>query len=361
MKLSIIIPTYNEEENIVELLNKTELSLKGLNYKHEIIVVDDGTDATAALALKVAKSKGYPVKVHKRKAKRGLTSAILDGIKLSKGKLIAVMDADLQHPPEMLPELLKEIEKGNDIAIASRYVKGASSSLSLYRKFVSKTGVFILHLFVPKTRIVKDPLANFIVFKKEIVDVNSIDTNAIRLLPELLVRGKVKKVVELPYQFKSRKAGKTKVLSIRNMWAGLLYALRLGKKELARMGKFLIVGASGIAVNEGLLWLLTEFVGLFYLVSSIIAIETSILSNFILNDVWTFRDCRKGNFIKRLIKFNVARIATLAINFGMLFLLTTLGMHYLLSNLFGIALATIAGYLASVWWVWKWKKTKNLR
>ncbi len=125
-----------------------------------------------------------------------------------------------------------------------------------------------------------------------------------------------------------------------------------------RFIQFCIVGLSGVIVNEGLLWTLTEFAGVFYIFSSIIAIEISIIANFMLNDVWTFKDKREQGtkkYFTRLGKWNLARILTSIINIAILWALTSFGMHYLISNLIGIFLATLLAYGMSLSWVWSKK------
>ncbi len=121
-----------------------------------------------------------------------------------------------------------------------------------------------------------------------------------------------------------------------------------------RILKFAIVGFSGIFVNMGLLWFLTEVAGLFYLISGIIAIEASIISNFILNDIWTFKDRRCGSFMNRMLKFNFARGIIIGVNLAILWGLTEWGgLHYMVANLIGITVATILTYTSSLKWVWK--------
>lgn len=351
--LSLVIPTYNEEENITELLNRIENSLKGI--RHETIIVDDGTDKTASLALETAKNKGYPVRVYKRARKRGLASAVIDGIKLSKGELIGIMDADLQHPPELLSTMLKKLQQERaDIVIASRFSKGAKVDFGLWRTFVSKVFIFLSHICIPKTHYIKDTSTGFFIFRKKVISGAKLEPIGFKILLEILAKGNYNKVVEIPFHFKKRGAGKSK-FNLRQIIISFKHLIRLAKsqREHIRFGKFCAVGASGIAVNEGLLWLLTEFAGLFYLISGAIAIEASILSNFVLNDLWTFRKERKGKYLTRLGKFNFARIIILIINFGALWLFTWLGIHYLISNLIGIALATVFTYFTSLLWVWK--------
>ena len=119
-----------------------------------------------------------------------------------------------------------------------------------------------------------------------------------------------------------------------------------------RFMKFNIVGLTGIFVNQGILMLLTSL-GLYYLYSGIVAIEVSIISNFFLNDLWTFRDRRSGHILKRLVKFNILMLIGLVINLLILYALTELAsLHYTISNLFGIGIASIARYLMSIKWAW---------
>jgi dolichol-phosphate mannosyltransferase len=126
-----------------------------------------------------------------------------------------------------------------------------------------------------------------------------------------------------------------------------------------RFIKFNIVGLTGVFVNEGILMLLTSL-GLYYIYSSIVAIETSIISNFLLNDIWTFKDRRSGHILKRLVKFNILMLVGLVINLLILYVLTDLAsLHYTISNLFGIAIASIARYLMSIKWAWLQPKSKQ--
>ena len=132
------------------------------------------------------------------------------------------------------------------------------------------------------------------------------------------------------------------------------------RKDNYRFFKYCLVGLSGVFVNEGILFFLTEYAGLFYLVSSIFSIEVSIITNFILNELWTFKDMSNNHrgIPKRLVKFNVVSVAGLLINIVVLFLLTTLGLYYLISNLFGIGAATLWNYFVNLYWTWGRLKRK---
>ena len=119
--ISLIIPTYNERDNIIPLVERIHRALS--NYDYRVLFVDDNSqDGTAEIAISLAQK--YPVDVIVRKNKKGLASAVVDGLRHATGETIGVMDADLQTPPEVIPDLLKAIDSGADMAIASRYVPG---------------------------------------------------------------------------------------------------------------------------------------------------------------------------------------------------------------------------------------------
>jgi len=354
--ISIIIPTYNEKDNIIPLIKRIDNALGSYNY--EIVFVDDNSeDGTASLITSL--STDYPVSVVVRQEKSGLASAVVDGLGYVSGQIIGVMDADLQHPPELLPELVWKIENKADIAIASRYVKGGGcQGWGLTRRTISKGAIFIAHLLLPLTRNVKDPMSGFFAFEKDgIIGIN-LQPIGYKILLEMLVVGRFKNVAEVAYVFRTRNRGESK-LSIRQQFEYLkhIYTLMKRKGELLRLVKFCLVGLSGVFVNIGLLWLLTDIVGLFYLISAAISIESSIITNFILNNLFTFYDRTSpvpNSFSSRLMKFNFIALVGLGLNIGVLWLFTEVfGIYYLVSEMGGIVAATLWNYVLSTWWVWK--------
>jgi len=354
--LSIIIPTYNERDNIQPLVERLHRVLAGQSYE-VIFIDDDSRDGTAEAVREM--EKHFPVRVLVRKDKKGLASAVVDGISYAAGDIVAVMDADLQHPPEVIPALLQALENGADVAVASRYVKGGGSvGLGPVRKLVSRGAALIAHIALPETRPVHDPMSGFFMFRKRVVEGVELKPTGYKILLEILVRGKEQKLAEVPFLFALREKGKSK-LNFRQQVDYLrhVYSLMQRRRELVRFGKFCLVGGSGVVVNEGILWLLTEFGGLRYYISSIFAIEGSIISNFVLNDYFTFADRRAGktgSFMFRLLKFNTTCVAGALIQYGLLLLFTSvLGVNYLISNLFGIAAATLWNYLVNVLWTWR--------
>jgi dolichol-phosphate mannosyltransferase len=352
--VALIIPTYNEKDNIAPLVERIDKALADYNY--EIIFVDDNSqDGTIEIAEGLAKR--YPVRVIVRRQEKGLATAVVHGLKHAQGQIIGVMDADLQHPPEVLPELIKALENGADMAIASRYIPGGGCPhWGLSRRVISRVALMVAHLLLPSTRPVKDPLAGFFMFQKQNIAGAELKPTGYKISLEIMLAGKFRHIVEVPYTFKDRSAGKSK-LRLQQQIDYLKHILSLMARtgELWRFVKFIAVGLSGIAVNEGVLWLLTEFASLAYYVSAIFGIEASIISNFVLNDYFTFKDRRAGkSFPARLLRFNVTCLAGAGIQYGLLLLFTSvIGVHYLLSNLIGIVVAFLWNYFVNSLWTWK--------
>jgi dolichol-phosphate mannosyltransferase len=320
-------------------------------------VDDDSRDGSAETAASLGAQ--YPVQFLVRKGERGLATAALEGIRRARGELVVVMDADLQHPPELVPALISALERGADMAVASRCVPGGGSDgWSLSRRIVSRGAMAIAHIALPSTRRVRDITSGFFAIRQEAARGITMDPLGYKIMLEILVRGKVRTVAEVPFRFKEREAGESK-LRLRQQWEYLRHLARLMGPEGSwlRFAKFGLVGASGILVNEGLLWLLAGAAGLPLGVGSALAVEASIISNFALNDIFTFRDRRatgRPAYWLRLAKFNLVSLAGLLINTGLLLLFTQLwGLDYRVSNLIGIAAAFLWNFFANTRWTWR--------
>ncbi len=354
--VSIVIPTFNEKENITPLLERIARALDARDY--EVVFVDDNSrDGTSELINSL--SGKYPVRVLVRKEERGLATAVVHGIEHSEGGTVVVMDADLQHPPEVIPDLLNKTKSGADIVIASRYTQGGGmKEWGLIRRIISKGAIILAHVLLPATRAVKDPMSGYFAFKRTAISEARLKPRGYKILLEILMEGKFQNAAEVPYTFSNRSGGESKL----NTRQQIEYLKHLGSLmwrtgELLRFFKFCLVGLSGVGVNEGLLWLLKEKAGLPYLGSAVIAIETSIITNFMLNNYYTFRQRNEPGtraFFSRGLKFNMVSLAGLGINLGILGLFTEVfGVNYLVSNLIGIVLAFIWNYLLNTWWTWK--------
>ena len=210
IELSIVIPTYNERENIVPLIERIEKCLKDIPI--EILVVDDNSpDGTADLAEELGKKYGN-IRVLRRGEKLGLGSAVSQGINQSRGKVIAIMDADLQHPPELLPKMLEKIKEGYDVVIASRYVKGGGTvGWSVWRKIISRGAVLLTRVLLPFLSSIEDAVSGYFMFKRVILGKTNVTASSYKVMLEILSISRYRSIIEIPYIFTARSRGNSKL------------------------------------------------------------------------------------------------------------------------------------------------------
>jgi dolichol-phosphate mannosyltransferase len=355
-KLSIVVPTYNEKDNIVPLITRTATALGSLDY--EIVVVDDNSkDGTAAAAGSM--SPQYPVRVIVRKDEKGLASAVVRGFAEAKGEILGVIDADLQHPPEVLPSMVRAIEEGADAAVGSRYVPGGGcQGWSRLRILESKVATRFAHIMLPSIRKVKDPMSGFFMVTRKSIAGIDLRPSGYKILLEILVKGKIGKTVEVPFVFQVRERGSSKLNTKQQVeYLGHVFALMRYSGELKRIAKYCIVGGSGVIVDMGIFWLLTSFAGLFNVIAAAASAETAIITNYTFNNFYTFADRSKPgvrSFFSRLLKFNLVSLSGIGIKLAVFWALTLIfGSYDLLFNLCGIAVATAWNYTVNTWWTWK--------
>lgn len=206
--ISIIIPTYNEKENIKKLILNTNNVLKKNKIKGEIIIVDDNSpDGTGKIADDL--SKKYPVVVIHRKGKQGLASAVIAGFERAKGDILGVMDADFSHPPEKIPELVRPIKSGKaDFTIGSKYTEhGKVIGWPVNRLIVSKGATMLSRHLTD----VKDPMSGFFFLKKKVIDNVYLNARGYKICLEIIVKGNYRKIKEIPITFRDRQKGKSKL------------------------------------------------------------------------------------------------------------------------------------------------------
>ncbi len=232
MRISVIVPTYQEKDNIVPLVRRIGDALDGQHY--EIIVVDDDSpDHTAEVALSL--SDRYPIRVIKRQGVRGLGSAILTGFQNATGDAIGVIDADLQHPPEVLAQLAEAVQTGADIAIASRYVAGGGvRGWSLLRRIVSKSATLLARPLTGAT----DPMSGCFMLTRETFEYLDLRCTGYKVLLEILVKAGNRRVKEVPYTFDCRQFGESKLSpSEYTRYLMLLVKLYLGRLQ-TQLGRY---------------------------------------------------------------------------------------------------------------------------
>ncbi|MBI1661960.1 MAG: glycosyltransferase family 2 protein [Nitrosopumilus sp.] len=375
-QISIIIPTYNESENIIKILRSIGEILPKSIQTQAIVVDDNSPDGTGKLVedyLKnVKKIADYTIEIIHRKTKDGLGSAILNGIQQAKGDTIVVMDSDFSHPPQILPKLIESIKKYQyDIAIASRYIKGGKiQGWSIKRKTMSKFATLIVKKGLGIDT--KDPMSGFFAFKRNIIKGLNIDAIGYKFLLELLVKTKDVNIKEIPYTFQDRELGSSK-LSIktifdyyRSVWKLYRYGKPLEKHEkrssvkfLSKAARFYTVGASGFIVNYLISLLFTGGISdLWYLHANVIGIIASITTNFILNKTWTFsdRDFKIKKTISQYGKFAMFSSLGALVQLGMVYLLVDNNdVSYPLALILAVMTAAFGNFILNKKWTFKEK------
>lgn len=207
--ISIVIPTYNEKDNIEPLLSRIHGALPGI--PHEVIFVDDSNDNTPQVIEEIAKTDSTVV-LHHREDEKGLATAVVKGFTLAKGDYVAVMDADLQHPPEVLLDMYAAMCARADMAIPSRFIPGGSDGgLNPWRKFVSWTARYIGKILLPCLRKVTDPTSGLFMIRRELLEGATLNPIGWKIMVEVIAMCPVKKILETPYVFHDREAGESKL------------------------------------------------------------------------------------------------------------------------------------------------------
>lgn len=375
-QISIIIPTYNESENIIKILHSIGEILPK-NIPTQAIVVDDNSpDGTGKLVddyLKnVKKIADYTIEIIHRKAKDGLGSAILKGIQQAKGDTIVVMDSDFSHPPQIIPKLIESIKKYQyDIAVASRYINGGKiQGWSFKRKFMSKFATLIAKKGLGIDT--KDPMSGFFAFKRNIIKGLNIDAIGYKILLEILVKTRDANIKEIPYTFQDRELGDSKLTTktiidyCRSVWKLYRHGKPMEKQEkrlsvkfLYKAGRFYTVGASGFVVNYLISLLFAGGVSdLWYLHANVIGIIASITTNFILNKVWTFGDRNFGakRTISQYGKFAMFSSLGALVQLGMVyFLVDSNEISYPIALILAVMTAAFGNFVLNKKWTFKEK------
>jgi dolichol-phosphate mannosyltransferase len=287
--VTVIVPTFNEAPNIGALLERLDAALVGLTA--EVIFVDDSTDSTPQVISEIAQGSALPiVLLHRESPDGGLGGAVVAGLKAATYEWCVVMDGDLQHPPELIPALLASASaQGADVVVASRYVKGGSSSglNGGIRHIVSSASTILTRAMFPRRlRDCTDPMTGYFAIDTSSIDLADLHPRGFKILLEILARNPLR-VTEEPFVFAERHAGKSKA-SFRE---GLRFLLQLAALRFGRLSSFAVIGAVGAVANIAIMAAL-QAAGVWYLAAAIIAAVVTIIGNFLLQERFVFGDLR---------------------------------------------------------------------
>ena len=272
-----------------ELVRRVAAAVSGMDA--EILFVDDSIDDTPDVVRAVAAEAQLPVRlIHRDVHTGGLGGAVVEGIRAAESDLCLVMDGDLQHPPEKIPELVDRYRQGDvDVVIASRYAGGGTAHglADRSRVLVSKASTSITKAMFPvRLRDVTDPMTGFFLVSRTAIDLDSLRPRGFKILLEILVR-KGFGIAEVPFHFADRHAGESKA-SLRQ---GVHFLTQLAALRFGKMSLFAVIGGIGAVANVAIVWALTQL-GVDYIVAAVIAAEATIIGNFLLIEHFVFNDMR---------------------------------------------------------------------
>ncbi len=321
-RATIVIPTYNEKNNIDMLIKKINEVIKNLkDWNINLLIVDSKSPDNTSIAVKEIMTKYKNINILETE-KEGIGRAYIKGFKYAISKLdpfvIFEMDADLSHDPEMIPYFLDKITSGSDFVIGSRYIKGGSipKDWAFHRKLFSVIGNLIIRFGFVKFRIT-DWTSGFRAIKTWVIKdvVETIDKYSGYVFQVAILDNALKKnaiVSEIPINFTDRKEGTSKINSFQFIYQTLFYVL-----SHSTFIKYIIVGSTAAIVDFGFSYIFIEVLNYAIWISTLISVELSIIYNFILNNFWSFShkklESKKGVFLKSFIKFNVIQSFSLFI------------------------------------------------
>jgi dolichol-phosphate mannosyltransferase len=376
---SLVIPTYKERDNIKNVVGiLSQILDESIPEEYELIVVDDDSpDGTWEVAQSLMDE--YPqLRVMRRQTEKGLSSAVIRGWQAAEGEILGVIDGDLQHPPEVLMQLLSSIKKGADLAVASRHVDGGGvSSWSVLRRFLSR-GAQVLGLVILPGVLgrVSDPMSGYFMVRRNALAGATLNPVGYKILLEVIGRGKVNKIAEVGYVFCERKEGESKVTWKQYIdYIHHLIRLRFSTGRLGRITqkfpidrfiRFGMVGLGGVFVDMIILYLLSDpsTLALPLTRSKIISGEIAIFNNFLWNDAWTFADVTQRQQgwrqrMKRFLKFHVICLAGLVLNVVVLNLVFNFIIrNRYIANLMAIAVATVWNFWVNLKLSWRVTEVK---
>jgi dolichol-phosphate mannosyltransferase len=357
-RLSVIVPTYCEAENIDPMIAAIDKALAGIPWE-VIFVDDDSPDGTVEAVRSRAEHDGR-LRAIRRIGRRGLAGAVIEGMLASSADVVAVIDADMQHDEKLLPRMLEDVEGGKvDLVIATRYADAgaADAGFSRLRLSASTLATRLTNLLL-RTK-VSDPMSGFFMIRRDAVDkiAPKLSTGGFKLLLDILASAPSGlKITEVPYAFRPRQLGRSKLDAVVIAdFVGLLLAKFTGNSVSPRFFLFSLVGASGLVVHLSALRAILVTTHLPFNTAQVLAAFVAMTTNFFLNNALTFRDRRLTGAaaLKGLLTFYlVCSVGTLA-NVGVAELVYLRDPSWWRAGIAGAVMAAVFNYAVSSMLTWK--------
>jgi dolichol-phosphate mannosyltransferase len=358
VELTLVVPTRNERDNIAPLVGRLSNVLAGIAWE-VIFADDDSTDGTIAEVTRLARLDRRVRLLH-RIGRRGLASACIEGVQASTARYVAIMDADLQHDETILPHMLAVLkDEPVDLVVGSRYVSGGGvGEWNATRANISDVATRLGRLVLKAE--IADPMSGFFMMRREAFDaaVRKLSAMGFKILVDLLASSPVAlRIKELPYQFRARVAGESK-LDTQVAWEFLLLLADklVGHIVPIRFMLFSIVGVIGLGAHLAVLWLALNVVQLDFAIAQGIATGVAMIGNFTLNNLFTYSDrrLRGWRFLQGLVSFSVICGVGAAANIGVAsFLFDSQHSSWWFAGVAGAAMSSVWNYAVSSVITWK--------
>lgn len=359
LELAVIVPTFNEGENITELYARLERTLADVRW--EMIVVDDDSPDDTSVRARELGRPGHEVRVIRRIGRRGLSTAVIEGMLSTGAEKLAVIDADLQHDETVLPQMLEILRKSDtEIVIGSRYVEGGgigewNRTRASMSSFATRLARLVLHADV------SDPMSGFFMIRRDSFErvVRDLSGEGYKILLDIFASAQPPlRYKEVPYTFRPRLHGESK-LDGAVLWEYLILIADkwVGNYIPARLLLFAIVGGTGVVIHFSILSLLFLSLGEGFATSQLFATVGAMTTNYIFNNLVTYRDQRKRGFgfVKGLVGFYLICSVGLIGNVGIANAIFGMKYQWWAAAGAGILIGTIWNYAASSMFVWKKK------
>jgi dolichol-phosphate mannosyltransferase len=354
--LTVVVPCYKERDNVAPMVAALDAALTGIAWE-VVFVDDDSPDGTAAAARALAQDDAR-VRCIKRIGRRGLSSAVIEGALSSSADYVAVIDGDLQHDETRLPLMLQAVQNGADMAVGSRHVEGGDSAglSSPLRVKLSATGIRVAQMMTRSS--VSDPMSGFFLLRRDMFETlaGRLTGQGFKILLDLILASPRRlNIAEIPYKFRPRAAGESKLdVLVLAQFAGLLLDKMLGGMVPLRFISFALVGGFGVLINLAVLQL-ARAAGLDFTAAQTLGTIIAMIANFQLNNQLTYRAQRlKGTKAWRgLVLFLLVCSLGAYANIGIARALYAENGHGLLSGAAGAAVGVVWNYAVSATLVWR--------
>jgi len=360
-ELTVVVPTYNERDNVTELIRRLDAILAGCAWE-VVFVDDDSPDGTADSVREIA-ARDYRVRSLQRIGRRGLASACIEGMLSSSAPYLAVIDGDLQHDETLLPRMLEQLRGGdNDIVVGSRYLDGGgigdwNESRARMSRLATRVSRFVVR------QKLTDPMSGFFMVRSDVFRdaVRELSGVGFKIMLDIFASSpRPLRCVELPYEFRARGTGESKLDGQAAWEYGILLLDKLiGHIVPVRFVAFTLVGSCGVIVHLTVQALLLEGLQLSFVPSQALATLVAMTFNFALNNVLTYRDMqlRGWRWLRGWLSFTLACSVGAIANVGIASYIFTLDTRWVLAAIAGILVGAVWNYAVTM--VYTWKKPKN--